>query len=340
MDPNSILNRIRRDNFMHPRFAEAYQRTQAHAVFGQPGTVIMVLGATRVGKTTLSKLLEVNLTGDACGHLTEIPLIRLEAATTDQGFMSSKYLCLRMLQALKHPFYEGEGYKPRWSDSETTLRTQIDRALRSRATKYIFIDEAHHLLRNKNLRNIGASLDSLKCLANEAGVILVLFGGYELLRTCFESAHLNGRSTIIDFRNYQINDDDVATYDAILSSIDRYLPWQKGQSLIKHRQLIYAGTMGCYGLLIHWISAAIADMAANGSKTLHLKHFIATKLREQLIPIREDIEMGARLMHKLDATPWTQPSIPQMTNDHITREKSKRKPGIRNPHRDPVGRRQ
>ena len=294
----------------------------------------------QVGKTTLSKLLEVNLTGEACGHLTEIPLIRLEAATTDQGFMSSKYLCLRMLQALKHPFYEGEGYKPRWSDSETTLRTQIDRALRSRATKYIFIDEAHHLLRNKNLRNIGAALDSLKCLANEAGVILVLFGGYELLRTCFESAHLNGRSTIIDFRNYQINDDDVATYDAILSSIDRYLPWQKGQSLIKHRQLIYAGTMGCYGLLIHWISAAIADMAANGSKTLHLKHFIATKLREQLIPIREDIEMGARLMHKLDATPWTQPSIPQMTNDHITRKKSKRKPGIRNPHRDPVEMRQ
>lgn len=339
MDPKSVLIRIRRDNFMHPRFAEAYQRTQAHAVFGQPGTVVMVLGATRVGKTTLSRLLEVNLTREVSGHLTEIPLIRLEAATTDQGFMSSKYLCLRMLQALKHPFYEGEGYKPRWSDSETTLRTQIDRALRSRSTKYIFIDEAHHLLRNKNLRNIGAALDSLKCLANEAGVILVLFGGYELLRTCFESAHLNGRSTIIDFRNYQINDEDVATYDAILSSIDPYLPWQKGHSLIKHRQLIYAGTMGCYGLLIHWISAAIADMAANGAKTLQLEHFIATKLQEQLIPIQEDIEMGARLMHKLDAKLWTPPSIPQATNVLTTRARRVRKPGVRNPHRDPVGKR-
>lgn len=340
MDPKSILIRIRRDNFMHPRFAEAYERTQAHAVFGQPGAVIMVLGATRVGKTTLSKLLEINLTRDVCGHLTEIPLIRLEAATTDQGFMSSKYLCLRMLQALKHPFYEGEGYKPRWSDSETTLRTQIDRALRSRSTKYIFIDEAHHLLRNKNLRNIGAALDSLKCLANEAGVILVLFGGYELLRTCFESAHLNGRSTIIDFRNYQINDDDVATYDAILSSIDPHLPWQREQSLIKHRELIYAGTLGCYGLLIHWISAAIADMVANGARTLQLKHFIATKLREQLVPIREDIEMGVRLMHKLDATPWEPPSMRQEKDVHTAQAKKGRRPGVRNPHRDPVGNRQ
>lgn len=338
MDAKKILSRIRRDNFMHPRFAEVYQRVHAHAVFGQPGTVVMLLGATRVGKTTLSKLLEANIAGESAGHLVEIPLIRVEAATTDQGFISSKYLCLRMLQALKHPFYEGEGYKPRWSDSETTLRTHIDRALRSRSTKYVFIDEAHHLLRNKNARNIGAALDTLKCLANEAGVTLVLFGGYELLRTCFESAHLNGRSTIVDFRNYQINESDIATYDAILASIDPYLPWQKGKSLIQHRQLIYAGTLGCYGLLIHWISAAIADMAASGAKNLSAKHFVATKLQEQLNPIREDIAMGAQLMHKLDPLFSECLSNPQDMGVLITRAGRKRKPGTRKPHRDPVGR--
>lgn len=337
MDAEKILSRIRRDNFMHPRFADTYQRVRTHAVFGQPGAVVMILGATRVGKTTLSKLLEANLTGGSSVQGTDIPLIRVEAATTDQGFISSKYLCLRMLQALRHPFYDGEGYKPRWSDSETTLRTHLARAFRSRATKYMFIDEAHHLLRNKNARNIGGALDTLKCLANEAGVTLVLFGGYELLRTCFESAHLNGRSTIVDFRNYQINEDDIATYDAILSSIDPYLPWMKGQSLITHRQLIYDGTLGCYGLLIHWITAAIAEMAASGSKTLSAKHFTATKLKEQMVPIQEDIAMGAQLMHELDSATSPGRSRTKAKSTHVSPTGKRRRPGERKPHRDPVG---
>lgn len=334
MDAEKILARIRRDNFMHPRFAETYHRVRAHVVFGQPGAVVMILGATRVGKTTLSKLLETNLTGGSAVQGTDIPLIRVEAATTDRGFISSKYLCLRMLQALRHPFYDGEGYKPRWSDSETTLRTHLDRALRSRATKYMFIDEAHHLLRNKNARNIGAALDTLKCLANEAGVTLVLFGGYELLSTCFESAHLNGRSTIVDFQNYQINEDDIATYDAILSSIDPYLPWLKGQSLITHRQLIYDGTLGCYGLLIHWITAAVAEMAASGAKALSARHFVATRLKEQLVPIQEDMAIGAQLMHRLDSGIKRSPAHAKSTQ--VSRTGRKRKPGVRKPHRDPV----
>jgi hypothetical protein len=332
MNTRNILKRIARKDFMHPKFKEALDRAYSQAAFAECDSVIMVLGATRVGKTTLSHVLERQLvSADALGGV-DIPLIRVEAATTDQGFISSRYLSLRMLQALKHPFYDDEGYRPRWQDSETMLRARLDKALRGRGTRYVFVDEAHHLLRTKSVRAIGSVLDTFKCLANEAGVVLVLFGGYELLRTCFESAHLNGRSIVINFKNYGRECADIDIYDRILATLDPVLPWRSGQSLIKHRELIYEGTLGCYGLLVRWVMTSIAEMAASGARALTERHLLNTRLREQLVPIREDLELGSQLMHELESTS----STPMMARGRRKPTKCRRKPGTRKPTRDPV----
>ncbi|RDS84137.1 AAA family ATPase [Dyella psychrodurans] len=336
MNTRDVLKKLRKANFMHPKFEEAFDRVYAHAALGLTDSVIMVVGPTRVGKTTLSRLLESKL---ACSDLVEgsdIPLIRIEAATTDRGFISSKYLTLRMLQALKHPFYDDDGYQARLSDSETKLRSRLDKALRARGTRFILIDEAHHLLRTKSNRAIGSVLDSLKCLANETGVILILFGGYELLKTCFQSAHLNGRATFIDFSNYKATGADIHVYDGILASIDRLLPWANGHCLLNYRNFIYSGTLGCYGLLIRWISAALAEMEAAKSKTLKMLHFSRTQLKEQIAPIKDDIELGVSLMNELASTDGDELSIPGRSRNRGAHRASL-KPGTRKPGRDPVG---
>lgn len=339
MNIKTLIESMRKTIVPHPYYELAFKRLYNQCVVAQPGSVITVVGPTRVGKTTLSLRLQDTLVDQAIQNDSQYkPIIRVEAATTDQGFISTRYLTLQLLLALEHPFHVDSGYSIRMRDPESEYRRQLVSALKARQTKYIIFDEAHHMLRTKSNRLIESVLDSMKCLGNETGCVVIFIGGYDLLRYQFLSAHLNGRLTVIEFPNYGIDPEGLQGFDRLLVTVDAWLPWAARDSLYLHRDQIYEGSLGCYGQLVHWSINALAEMCALGDKVLKVLHFKTTRHTAQIRVIKADIERGKQMLSSLaDEGAWDEDAgdghARLNTKEQI---KSKNRPFHRKPKRDPV----
>lgn len=328
--PATALHQL---NIAHPHYEQVERQLFTQLSMGAPGSVVLLVGPTRVGKSRLIKavsgqLIERPPTND------EQPIIVVEAATTINGRFSMKHLTLRALQELQHPLFGEHSRVIRQSESETQLRIQLEQAIRYRKTRYLIVDEAHHLLRTSRTRLAAEILDSLKCLANATGVALVLVGGYELFTVGLSSAHLNGRMRVIEFGRYRPEGEDECQFLSILKGLDVFLPWKKEQSLVIHREYIKTGTLGCLGLLLGWINAALCEMAARDESALSREHFVDTRFEEQIVVIANEIAVGEAAMKKLRPVKRNSPAGGSVQPKVA---KPRRRPFQRNPKRDRVG---
>lgn len=337
MDVAKICEQVRGIAVRHPKYEQSLNLSYSHLAMAQEGSVVVLAGPTRVGKTTVTNALKPMLARSRQGG-SSVPLVRVDATTTDQGFMSTKYLKIRLLQELGHPlFHSSARYQPRLSMSESSAQLMLNKAIEALGTRFIIIDEAHHLLETKNSRLVGSALDNIKCLGNECGVVVLLSGGYRLLGTCFDSAHLNGRLALVNFSRYRPIAAEVHHFDMILMTLDEFLPWGSGDSLVRHRDLIYEGSLGCYGLIQGWAMRALATMAGLGHRRLSITHFIESRYKEQLDPIRDEIKLGEALLSKLkEPDPPPSPGGPPQMRG----KRGARHPGVRKLGRDKVGGRQ
>lgn len=312
----------------HAHYMQTFDLTLAHASLAVSGSVLVLVGPTRVGKSSVLKEVIRHAFPGERGDTRSC--IYVDAATTERGFFTTKYLTLRALSALEHPFYTNDGLAPRINHSETAARIQLIRALEQRKTQLMVVDEAHHLLRVMQRRRASSALDSLKCLGNETGIALLLSGGYELLKTCFDSAHLNGRLSIVEFPRYRPIASEIGRFDEILSVYDGLLPWARGHSLLAMRELIYEGSLGCCGLLSGWILTALATMRGRGDRLLRREHFTGTRFRQQLEPILQEIALGEGLLTPIKV------GLERRTSKR-TPPNRRRLPGLRKPRRDSIG---
>lgn len=335
MNVAQICEKIANREISHPRYEECLNLTFSYLALAPQGSVVVLVGPTRVGKTTLTDAVSKRLVRAKDGLDRDgVPIVRVDATTTDQGFMSTRYMKLRILEELGHPMFQPGTYQPRFSMTESAAQLTLNRAFEALGTKYLIIDEAHHLLRTKSERLIGSSLDNLKCIGNENNVVVLLSGGYELLNTCFESAHLNGRLSLVDFGRYKPVAPQLVHFDRILVTVDELLPWSSGASLLKYRDLIYEGSLGCCGLVIGWVVRALATMHAQGAVQLKVSHFLDSRYQQQLEAIRQEIEMGEGLL-----TRFSQPLDPDRDpGGGSPRRGRSRRPGTRKPVRDKLSR--
>ncbi|WP_386339156.1 AAA family ATPase [Xanthomonas citri pv. citri] len=330
MIPARLLHLL---DIQHVRYLEIYRKLYTQLSMGAPGSVVMLVGPTRVGKSRLVCAVARALVGETESDATQ-PVIVIEAATTHGGRFSMKHFTMRALQELRHPLFGEHGHLIRRSESETQLRLQLEQAIVHRQTRYLIIDEAHHLLRTPQIQRAAEVLDSLKCLANSTGVILVLAGAYELFTAGLASTHLNGRMRVIEFGRYQPGGQDNVHYLGILKGLDVHLPWKNGHSLLGHSQYVQAGTLGCLGLLLAWVNAAMCEMISRGEELLCLDHFVETRFEEQIALIAREIEAGESAMSRLRPfATKTQATFGSVDSGGTPRS---RKPFQRIPKRDPV----
>lgn len=333
MDIEKIVDRLRRTIVAHPYYELTFKRLYNHCAWAQPGTVITLVGPTRVGKTMLSHRLANDLVSKIEPNADHVPIVRVEAAATDRGCISSRYLVLQLLAATGHPFH-ADGWQPtRTRDSESDIRVQLMAALKYRQTKYIIFDEAHHLLRTRSDKKQESVLDSMKSLGNDAKCVILFVAGYEILRHQFQSAHLDGRLLTLEFPNYGLDEEGRNLFWRLLATLDSFLPWTRGETLLTHREMIYQGTAGCYGQLVHWTIGALAEMAAQDETALRERHFLATRNAVSTAVIRQDIEEGKRMLAELPLSS-TDPGPTAVIDT-----KPRRRPFKRLPKRDPVARR-
>lgn len=306
-------------------------------VRSSPGNkIIALVGPTQIGKSLIFEHLVKTLGSDL--HLessTLIPLISLTIATSQDGRISPKHIAVKVLKALRHPFFmhigefdEQEHYGPSRGRDESSMRIATDVALDQRSTMYTVLDEAHHLTHTKDREVRSNVLQSLKCLM-AIDRTLALVGGYELAyRGLFDSAHFVGRVICVEFAPYTDCEEDMGEWLSILKFFSKHISVSPKNLLIAEATILLHVSNGSFGLLekILW-RARVSSRGKAVTKT-SLRAAYPTNAEHDVI--RRDIVAGQKAIAKINASAFDHATP---VKNRGTREKHK-KPFQRNPNRN------
>ncbi len=351
----------------HPRLKEAHQAL-LNAIHRPSGAaLILVLGPTGVGKTTLRLRLEQQLIEEALPDLEKdrgrLPVVGVEAVAPESGNFNWKDYYTRALLALEEPLIDhktGLDYGVRGirhdgggrlhvthAVAAAELRRALEQCLHHRRPIAFVVDEAQHLKKMASGRRLLDQMDTLKSLATMAGTVHVLIGTYELLGLADLSAQLSRRSLEIHFPRYCLDRaEDLLAFKSVLLTFQRHLPLSEEPDLAGRCEYFYERSIGCVGLLKDWLHRALAAALEDGQATLTPTYLdrqaeptrkllrMAREIKEGEAALLERVEGRTELCQLLglesDAAEKNEPT--SATSHH-----SVGRVGQRRPTRDPVG---
>jgi len=356
-----VLQRFHSFTMAHPRPVETKSRLLTAIRSAAPGSLILVLGPTGVGKTTLRLKVEQLLVEELLPVLEaqpgRIPFVSVDTAAALHGNFSWKDHFARMLRQLNEPLIDSKLDGERNARGQFTpapragfeLQYAVEQALRHRQPAAVFLDEAQHLSRIASGRKLADQLDVIKSMANQTKIVHVLLGTYELLAFRNLSGQLSRRSLDIHFCRYRCEDrQDMEIFRNIVLTFEGQIPVEEPGSLSGCMDLLYERSVGCVGVLKEWISRALAAALAANKPTLKQRYLEETALspsqcerilieaKEGEARLNEDEVSRSRLRSLLGMSAAVKKPDDCGTQTPLP-AKRKRGCGRRNPTRDKVG---
>lgn len=351
----------------HPRLLQAKEDLLNAIEASDPGSLILVVGPTGVGKTTLRKRVEESLAEKMAASMEidpgQLPFVSLEAVAPDNGSFHWRDHYQRMLTQMNEPLIDhklgllrGEGERKRngqyapWPRGFTgyQLQQSVENALRYRRPAAVFIDEAQHLGRMASGRKLADQLDVIKSTASRAQTVHVLIGTYELLAFRNLSGQLSRRSVDLHFSRYRAESaEDIETFQNVVFTFQKQLAPSVDMDLVNMWDFLYERSLGCIGVLKDWLMRALILASRNLNLALNLAILEKTALsggqcekmlseaREGETRLAENNDTRVRLRHLLNL-----PDEVPVTRSERAAPASKvgrRTPGLRRPQRDQVG---
>jgi hypothetical protein len=342
----------------HPRLLETLDTTiQAICPPGigasvrRVGTMVLVIGPSRVGKTTFIRLLEERLLSRAKASMlvdsTVLPFASILAEGSESNRFEWAEYYRAVLQGLQDPFVDGKVARIRTKELRAAMKT----ALIERKPLAIIVDEAHHLAKAASGSQLQSHLDHLKHFENETGVSHILVGTYEMRPFRTVNAQLACRGVDVHFSRYDAtSEEDAQAFQSVLWALQRQLPVEKEPDLLKHWEFLYARSIGCIGLLKMHLNRALSVALTAQTKTVTLTHLRKTALSETRVKLAlsNALESEAELVEAdgaderllallgmrgraVDVPPKTKTEGQGRTSSNETR------PGTRAPNRDRTG---
>jgi hypothetical protein len=369
--PSSLpecVERFRSFTMAHPRLLQAKDDLLDAIEGSPPGSLVLVLGPTGVGKTTLRRKVEESLTQRMAPcmetDLGRIPFVSVEAVAPDNGNFHWRDHFQRMLVHMQEPLIEHKlniGCSERARNGQFVgcpreatgyqLQQSIENALRHRRPAAVFVDEAQHLARMASGRKLADQLDVIKSVANRTQTVHVLLGTYELLAFRNLSGQLSRRSVDLHFSRYCAeSSDDIEIFQNVVLTFQGQLPLGHGLNLPSIWDFLYERSVGCVGVLKDWLMRALIATIRGHSTSLTRRVLDKTALsvsqcekilaeaREGELRLTENSDTQNRLRRLLNLND-DQVSTP-MQDSHSAPCPSpvkKGKPGLRQPKRDPIG---
>lgn len=343
----------------HPRLRQALDQTlQAvcppgiGASMRRPGTMVLVIGPSRVGKTTLIRLLEEQLQVRAKDQMERdpgfIPFASITLAAPDAHRFDWRTYYRAVLRGLQDPFVDGKVARIR----ERELREAMEAALLHRKPIAVIVDEAHHLAKTSRGQCLQDQLDQLKYFENLTGVSHLLVGTYDLRPFRKVNAQLACRSADVHFSRYDATvDEDAQVFRSVLWALQRQLPVEREPQLVEQWEFLYARSIGCIGLLKVHLNQALNLALAQGSQTVTLSHLRQTAIPETRVQLalQNALEGETELAEQpgaderlltllgLRGKRLKEPPKQQVEEKSPSPQEERKQPGKRKPARDAIG---
>ena len=329
-----------------------------------PNSLILVLGPTGVGKTTLRAKVEQVLTAEMLPTLSadsgRIPVVSVECVAPEAGSFSWRAHFRRLLLQMEEPLidYKIDPESPvrianmvvRFTPSEKAVGAEyqhaVERALAFRRPVAVLVDEAQHLAKMGSGRRLADQLDVVKSLANRTKTVHVLFGTYELLVFRNLSAQLSRRSIDIHFPRYRLaNPGEAKSFRTVLRSFEQQLPLREPPDLVEDWEYFYERSIGCIGILKDWLMRALVSVSRRNNDLLSRKdlELHAPSVAQCDKMLSEALEGESRLTESKEERTRLRARLGLSTSDVVQSplagksSATQRKPGQRRPTRDPIG---
>lgn len=362
------LQTFRSFTMAHPRLIEARDEIMEAIEGAAPGSLVLILGPPGVGKTTLTRKVQQCLTEKLAPQLDadvgRLPFVAVEAVAPDNGSFNWRDHFRRMLMQMDEPlvnqklhsaYLEVErDWNGRFTSSpRSTTGAQrqyaVEQALRHRRPAAVFVDEAQHLARMSSGRRLADQLDVIKSIASRTDTIHVLIGTYELLSFRNLSGQLSRRSVDLHFSRYRAEcKDDLRIFQNIVLTFQEQLPAEQSLELVGIWDFLYERSLGCVGVLKDWLARSLSTAFRSAVRldrrvlertalSIPQCEKILAEAREGEDRLIESRECSSRLRCLLGLS---EPVPKTQNGDAVTPPKPARarKPGVRRPKRDGIGR--
>lgn len=337
-------------------------------------SLILVIGPTGVGKTTLRAKVEQLLAAELFPELEvdrgRLPVVSVECVAPESGSFSWRDHFRRLLLQMEEPLVD---YKIN-PDAPVRIRDRVvrfmpsaravgaeyhhavERALACRRPVAVLIDEAQHMARMGSGRRLSDQLDVIKSLANRTNTVHVLIGTYELLAFRNLSAQLSRRSIDIHFPRYRADSpNDLKAFRTIVKSFEQQLPLPQPPDLLNEWEYLYERSIGCVGILKDWLVRVLVSLSRRNADSVTRKDLNAhapgvaqcdkmlSEATEGEISLRESTEAWRHLRTRLGLRPMEDDREKLSAGsvappaETAARRSRQRKPGQRRPVRDAVG---
>jgi hypothetical protein len=242
---------------------------------GEAGAIVIVLGPTGVGKTTLrfglEEALDTRFEKEKQQDPSLIPSSGIDAPAPYNKTYRWKAHFKRALQSLKDPFVDNR------NGSIDDLQLAYEKAVVNRHLRAFFIDDGQHMTGAKDA--VG-QFDMVKSMANTSKVLHVVLGTYELIPFLTMSGQLARRSIWFDFNRYRLDKKGIEVYGNVVDDFQRHLPLPVVFDMQPHLEFLYERTIGCVGVLKSWFVRALDLTLKHGGDSLTLKTLEETSLKD------------------------------------------------------------
>ena len=326
--------------------------------------IIIVVGPTGAGKSTLVELLVKRITEMALPSLEEdrgrLPVVEFKIPATERGSFRWTDFWIRYLTRLENPLVpfcrrqaggtlrrEGDSLRIASNNDLGDLARAVEAGLYQRGPAATIIDEAQHLMRIASGRKVLDHLDVIKTMADMTGVLHILIGTYDLVATLELNGQLSRRATTLHFPRYDANNPEhLLSFVASLNEFQNHLPLAVTPDLMRHKKEIYAYSCGCIGILKNWLERALSAALDTDAKTITFADLKARSLKaSQCRAIAAEIDKGEALFKSLDDGEVDLFELLGLNSDEAAAQTdaapktspSKRRAFVRSPERDAVG---
>lgn len=288
----------------HPKMTQLMEQLMPLLFPHSESNIIIVLGATGAGKSTVTRVLLKHLFEDY-ERLVEndksvIPFVAVEAYANGDRQHNFKPVFKDIQTQLGDPDEKAKSHfevadgrikaAPQARETVGSLRRSIEAGFRQRGTKVCVVDEAAHLGR---FGAESAVMDTLKSISNTSGVKWVLVGSFDLFDLVCEHGQIARRATVLCLERYLKEEPkDRAAFKELLGKLQRKWPCAEVPNFVAISDELLEISLGCVGLLKSFLLEASALQLRNGGKWKPAYLPRAVKSVKLLSVIRKEIERG------------------------------------------------